>query len=83
MRRHILHIAVALLTFTVSFLFASTYNNLTFALPAALTAFALTKIIPELNIDPHYLKAAAITLLLWIIVVYFILTIFLPPKGVV
>ncbi|HST53315.1 MAG TPA: energy transducer TonB [Pyrinomonadaceae bacterium] len=80
MRRHALHIAAALLAFTVGFLTTEKLENLIFALPLALSVFVFAEGVPRLRlklpttIDSHKLLVAAITLLLWIP----LLAVFLP-----
>jgi hypothetical protein len=70
MRRHVLHIAAALLAFSVSFLMVGKVEDLAFTLPLALCVFIFTKTIPELkfqlssDFDSHMLKVAALTFLL-------------------
>jgi TonB family protein len=65
MRRHVLHIAAALLTFTVGFVTADSYENLGYALPLSLLAFLLTKALPRVELDLHFLTVVVMSLLLW------------------
>ena len=84
MRRRVLHITSALLTFTAGFLSADSSHKLTYALPAALAVFILLSLSERIRgtgYDFHYFKVAAITLVLWAAAAYAILTVFLPPSG--
>ena len=87
MRRHVLHIAAALLTFTVGFLTADSYEDLTVSQLLALCVFILTKTIPELtftlpsDFDSHKFKVAVITFLLWIPVLVVYLPLIIPQSG--
>jgi hypothetical protein len=87
MPRHVLHIAAALAAFSVSFLTVGKIEDLTFTLPLALCVFVFTKLIPELNLkpptdfDPHNLKVAVLTLLLWIPVLAVFLLLLIPQSG--
>jgi TonB family protein len=63
MRRHLLHIAVALLAFALGFLFAAPYRNLAYALPLAFIVFALVKAAPTLGADVPLLCVVAASLL--------------------
>ena len=65
MRRHVLHIAAALLAFSVGFLTADSYQNLAYALPLSLLAFLLTKALPHVELDPHFLAVVVMAFLLW------------------
>jgi TonB family protein len=66
MRHHLLHIAAALLAFTVVFLTADSYENLAYALPLALAVFLFTKLIPKLHFDLHFLMVATLSLFMWV-----------------
>ena len=66
MRRNLLHVSVALLTFTIGFLTTGTQEGLVKASLIALSAFTLLKIIISSSPDLHYLKVAVLTLLIWI-----------------
>lgn len=66
MRRNLLHISLALLTFTIGFLSSGTSEGLTAALIVALVVFVLLKKITSLNLNAHHLKVALLTLLIWI-----------------
>jgi hypothetical protein len=87
MRRCVLHIAAALLTFSVSFLTVGKVEDLAFVLPLALCVFVFTKTIPELkfklpsDFDSHKLKVAAITFLLWIPILVVFLPLIIPQSG--
>lgn len=65
MRRRALHIAAALLAFTVGFLTADGYENLAYALPLSLLAFLIAEVLPRLEVDFHFLMVVAMSLLLW------------------
>ena len=65
MRRHALHITAALLAFSVGFLTADSYQNLAYALPLSLLAFLLTKALPRVELDLHFLMVVVMSLLLW------------------
>jgi TonB family protein len=70
MRRHILHISVALLAFTLGFVFAVPYEYLFIALPLALLTFLLAKIIPRLDFELFFnlqtLCVVAVSVLFWV-----------------
>lgn len=80
MRRRALHINAALLTFTAGFLTVGGVENLGEALPLALCVFVLTETLPGYRFrppsgfDPHMLKVAAVTFVLWVPVLAFFLT---------
>lgn len=65
MRRHALHIAAALLCFSLGMIAADGYGRLAYALPLSLLCFLLTKTLPRVEIDFHFLTVAAISLLFW------------------
>ena len=65
MRRHALHIAAALLCFALGMLVTDGYGRLAYALPLSLLCFLLTKTLPRVEIDFHFLTVAAMSLLLW------------------
>ncbi len=65
MRRHALHIAAALLCFSLGMLVTDGYGRLAYALPLSLLCFLLTKTLPRVEIDFHFLMVAAMSLLLW------------------
>ncbi len=91
MRRNVLHISAASVTFTAGFLTAGEFEYLAEALPLALCVFVLTSHLPEFSFplpgdfDFHKVKVAAITFVLWIpvLVVYLPLLIrpLIPPSG--
>ena len=87
MRRRALHINAALLTFTAGFLTAGRVADLDEALPLALCVFVLTETLPgcrpklPVDFDPHRLKVAAITFVLWVPVLAFFLALLLPQSG--
>jgi len=66
MRRNLLHISLALLTFTIGFLSTGPYEDLTAALFVAFIVFVLLKKITSFNLTAHHLKVALLTLLIWI-----------------
>ena len=65
MRRHVLHIAAALLAFLVGFLTADSYQNLAYALPLSLLTFFIVKVLPRCEIDVHFLIVVVMSLSLW------------------
>jgi TonB family protein len=65
MRRTILHISLALLTFTIGLLASGTDERFTVALLVALTVFILLKRITCMGLTLHHLKVAVLTLLIW------------------
>lgn len=65
MRRHALHIAAALLCFSLGMLVTDGYGRLAYALPLSLLCFLLTKTLPRVEIDFHFLMVAAVSLLFW------------------
>lgn len=83
MRRHALHIFVALLAFTFGFLTVGKVSNLTVALPLALLVFASISLAGNFrppNFNAHKFKVAALTFLLCIPLLAFFLTL-LPRSG--
>ena len=83
MSRRTLHISVALLAFTVGFLTVGEFSNLAVALPLALVVFASTSLVENSRptaFDSHKLKVVSLTLLLWIPLFAFFLSI-LPRSG--
>jgi hypothetical protein len=83
MRRTILHISLALLTFTIGFLTSGTYDGLIIALLVALTFFILLKRITSLNLTLHHLKVAVLTLLIWTPLAAFTLHVVMPSRSCV
>jgi hypothetical protein len=87
MRRNVLNIFAALGTFTVGFLTLGKFEELAEALPLALCVFVLTKLTPEFrfalprDFDPHKLKVAAITFVLWIPVLVVYLPLLIPQSS--
>jgi TonB family protein len=81
MHRHRLHVLVAMLTFMVSTLASSKHINLVSVVSSALAVFVLTQVVPDLKINPHYLKVGFITLILWAALGYMVFTVFLLPAG--
>ena len=87
MRRNVLHISAALVTFTAGFLTAGEFGYLAEALPLALCVFVLTSHLPEFrfprpsDLDFQKVKVAAITFVLWIPVLAFYLPFLIPPSG--
>ena len=79
MRQPALHITVALLAFTIGFLTADAYEQLTIALPVAFTVFVLIKGIIGLSLTRDHLKVVVITLIIWIPFAIFTLNMFMPP----
>lgn len=75
MRRHSLHIAVALLAFAFGFFFAAPYEHLVYALPLAALVFLSAKVVPALEVDLHFACVVAMSLLLWSAGVVALLTI--------
>lgn len=65
MRRTILYISLALLTFSIGFLTQGVPNDLPFALPLALAALVLIRALVGSRLTPHRLKVTALTLLIW------------------
>ncbi|HKS28990.1 MAG TPA: hypothetical protein VJS44_14280 [Pyrinomonadaceae bacterium] len=65
MRRTILYISLALLTFTAGFLTTGRTEQLQAALPVALTIFILIKGVARCKLTTHRLKVAFLTLLIW------------------
>jgi hypothetical protein len=65
MRRHLLHISLALLTFTIGFLSSGSGEDVAAALFVALIVFVLLKKIASFNLTTHHLKVALLTLLIW------------------
>ncbi|MBC7929480.1 MAG: energy transducer TonB [Rubrivivax sp.] len=65
MRRHLLHITVALFAFALGFLFAAPYRYLAYALPLAALVFVLAKTLPGLDVDLHFVCVVAMSLLFW------------------
>lgn len=65
MGRHALHVAAAVLTFTVGFLTAGAPGGLAYALPLALAVFFAFKAIPRLDFDLHFALVATFSVLLW------------------
>ncbi|HEV2864025.1 MAG TPA: energy transducer TonB, partial [Pyrinomonadaceae bacterium] len=65
MRRHALHIAAALLCFSLGMLVTDGYGRLAYALPLSLLCFLLTKTLPRVEIDFHFLMVVSMSLLLW------------------
>jgi hypothetical protein len=66
MRRHLLHISLALLTFTIGFLSTGSYEELAAALLVAFIVFVLLKKIATSNLNTHHLYVTLLTLLIWI-----------------
>lgn len=87
MRRNVLHITAALVTFTAGFLTVGKFENLNEAVPPALCVFVLSQTIPEfkftlpISFDSHKLKVAAITFLLWLPVLAVYLPLLIPQSG--
>ncbi len=81
MRRNLLHLSVALLTFIIGFLTSGTYEGLVTALLIALAAFTLLKVIISSNPDLHYVKVAALTLLIWTPFAAFTIHVALPSTS--
>ena len=79
MHRNLLHIALALLAFTVGFLTVGTYEHLTVALPSAFIIFLLLKKIIGLNITLHHVQVAFLTLLIWLPLTALFLSAFPSP----
>lgn len=65
MRRHALHVAAALLGFSLGFIAADGHGRLAYALPLSLLCFLLAKALPRVEIDFHFVMVAAGSLLLW------------------
>jgi hypothetical protein len=65
MRRHLLHISLALLTFTIGLLSSGSYEDLAAALCVAFIVFVLLKKITSFNLNTHHLNVALLTLLIW------------------
>jgi TonB family protein len=83
MRRHIVHISLALFTFTIGFLATGTYDGLIVALLVAFIVFILLQKIASLKITLHHLKVAALTLLIWMPFAAFVLQVAMPPTSCV
>lgn len=83
MRRTIIHISLALLTFTIGFLSSGTYDDLTIALLVALAVLILLKKITSLNITLHHLIVTVLTLLIWIPFAALTLHVVMPPASCV
>ena len=84
MRRHVLHISAALITFTVGFLTAGTQGNLAYALPLALAVFIFAPFFERFRVptfDCHKLKVAVLTLLLWIPLLIIFMPLLIPQSG--
>ena len=91
MRRNVLHISAALVTFTAGFLTAGESEYLAEALPLALCVFVLTSHLPEVSFsfpgkfDFHKVKVAAITFVLWIpvlaVYVPLLMSLLIPQSG--
>ena len=85
MRRSVLHISAALVTFTAGFLTAGEFEYLAEALPLALCVFVLSSHLPEFSFplpsdfDSHKVKVAAVTFVLWIPVLVFYLPLLTRP----
>jgi hypothetical protein len=73
MRRNLLHITLALFTFSIGFLSSSTSEDFALALLVGLTLFVLLKKITGLKITSHHLKVALLTLLIWAPIVSIVL----------
>lgn len=80
MGRHALHVAAALLTFTVGFLTAGAPGSLAYALPLALAVFFALKVMPRLDFDLHFALIATFSVLLWSAGAHALFTMF-PPGG--
>ncbi len=65
MRRNILHFALALFTFALGFLISGNYEGMPDVLIIAPLIFIAMKAITSLGISLHYVKVAALTLLIW------------------
>ena len=81
MRRHALQIAAALIAFTIGFLTADRKDNLVYALPLALTVFLLTKVVPSLELDFHFLVVVALTLIMYSAGIQAFFTMLTPGGG--
>lgn len=66
MRREILHICAATLTFATGFLVSASDGSFILALVLAVFFFTLVKTIISPNPDLHYVKVVVLTLLIWI-----------------
>lgn len=78
MRRTILHISLALVTFSISFLTVSKLVNLPAALCVAFIAILLLKKAITLRPNFHQIKVVTLTLLIWIPFAVFTLNVALP-----
>ena len=66
MRRQTLQILTELLIFTVGYLTAAAFVDLSYALPAAFVALLLLKLVPGREIDLPFLCVAALSLVFWV-----------------
>ena len=88
MRRNVLHISAALVTFAAGFLTAGEFEYLAEALPLALCVFVLTSHLPEFSLprasdfDFHKVKVAAVTFVLWIPLLAFYLPLLIRPSSI-
>ncbi len=75
-----LHIAIALLTFTVGLLTANPFERLHKALPLALAVFLVLKKITALNLTLHHVQVALLTLFLWVLIASGIVALLIGPR---
>lgn len=76
MRRHALHIAAALLCFSLGFSAADGYGRLPYALPLSLLCFLMAKALPRVEIDFHFIAAAVVSLTFWAVGAYLLYSYF-------
>jgi hypothetical protein len=81
MRRYILYIIVAVLTFSVGFISGDIYEHLDIVLPISFGLWLLIRKISTAQLTSHHVKVASITLVLWVIAVFLIIRLFTPPCG--
>jgi TonB family protein len=81
MRRNILQVSLALLTFVVGFLVSGEGGDFVRALFTALAIFVPLKTIISMGISLHYLKVAVLTLLIWTPLAILTLNAIAPSGG--
>ncbi len=81
MRRYILCIIVAVLTFSVGFISGDIYEHLDVVLPISFGLWLLVRKFSTAQLTSHHVKVASITLVLWVIAAFLIIRLFTPPCG--
>lgn len=81
MRRYILYITVAVLTFGIGFISGDIYNYLDVMVPISFGLWLVARKVSTIQLTSHHIKVALITLVLWVIAAFLIIKVFVPPCG--